>query len=78
MNLEIEIVLTENSIETHPQDTIAAIRALKEFGESINNRQLFNLLVDLEVTSDGNWKKSMHIQNGSLTDYMTAKVMFLN
>ena len=53
--------------------------ALREYGERIANRHLFDMLVKVEATSTGWWKHDVHLARGSFLDfrqYQVSKIPF--
>ena len=56
------------------QDSVAAVTALREYGERIANRHLFDMLVKVEATSTGWWKHDVHLARGSFLDFRQYQV----
>ncbi len=53
---------------------MAAVTALRIYGERITNRHLFDMLVNLECTSSSWWKYDVHLARGKFLDYKEYKV----
>lgn len=51
-----------------------AMQALREYGERITNRDIYNMRVRLEATSTPNWERSVHLQRGNFHDFHSFSV----
>ncbi len=56
------------------QDSLSALEALREYGEQIANRHLFDMLLKLESTSTAYWKEDVRLSRGNFFQYSTHEV----
>ena len=50
------------------------MQALREYGERLTNRDLYNMRVDMEATSTPGWKKQAQLVKGNFHDFTTYSV----
>ena len=61
------------------QDTFVALKALREYGEHLSNRDIFGMQVHLEATSTVNnqdlWDRVVNLPRGDFSKYVEFQVI---